>query len=65
MDTIQSYSHEFQPQIDFLKEKIRLLNEQLNHTFSPLQLITMTALVTTFSFSIYRFLFAHDEGNLI
>jgi hypothetical protein len=47
----------------FFREKFHLLNEQLSNSFSPLQLITITALVTTFGLGIYRFLFAHDESK--
>ena len=42
-----------------------LWNEQLSKSYSPLQLITVTALVTTCGFSIYRFLFDHDEEILV
>ncbi|CAF1193940.1 unnamed protein product [Adineta steineri] len=47
--------------MSLLKEKARLLNEQLRNSLTPLQLITITTLVTTFSISIYRFLFVNDE----
>ena len=32
-------------------------------SYSPLQLIVITALVTASGISIYRFLFTHDEGK--
>ena len=47
----------------FFREKLHLLNEQLSNAWSPLQLIVITAVITTFILSIYRFLFIHDEGK--
>ncbi|CAF1117488.1 unnamed protein product [Rotaria sp. Silwood1] len=65
MNAIQSLYlkilHEFEPQTNFLREKTRLLNQQLINSLSPLQLIAITALVTTCGLSIYQFLFSHDE----
>jgi hypothetical protein len=49
------------PQTNFLQS----WNEQLSNSYSPLQLIAFTALATTCGFSIYRFLFEHEEGILI
>jgi hypothetical protein len=51
--------------VTFFREKSRLLNEQLSNSFSPLQLIAITALVTAVTLNIYRFLFSHDEGTFL
>lgn len=39
-----------------------LLNEQLIKSFSPLQLVLLTVLITLIILRIYRFLFDYDEG---
>ncbi|CAF4706274.1 unnamed protein product, partial [Rotaria socialis] len=65
MDVIQSFYRkilqDYEPQLNFFREKTRLFNEHLIDSFSPLQLITITFLVTTICLSVYQFLFEHDE----
>ena len=39
------------------------MNEHLDETYSPFQLIALTALVIALGFSVYQFLFNHDEGE--
>ncbi|CAM2725398.1 unnamed protein product [Rotaria socialis] len=52
---------DYEPQLNFFREKTRLFNEHLIDSFSPLQLITITFLVTTICLSVYQFLFEHDD----
>jgi len=65
MDAAQSFYtrvlNNYEPQLIFLQEKSRSLNEQLLQSFTPLQLIAITSLVTAVSIGVYRFLFSHDE----
>ncbi|CAF0955507.1 unnamed protein product [Adineta ricciae] len=69
MDTIRlfylSLLDKFDPQLHFLQEKARSLNQQLSSTYSPLQLVTTTALVTTCVIGVYRFIFIHEEDLVI
>lgn len=55
---------DFQSPIDFLQEKTRLLNEYLSRSYSPLQLIAISTLVTLFGVSVHQFLCEDDEGTI-
>jgi hypothetical protein len=54
--------HNYQPQFNVLQEKARSVNEKLLNSFTPLQLIAITSLVTVLGIGFYQFLFGHDEG---
>jgi hypothetical protein len=50
------------PQLSFLQQKARSLNGQLTDSFTPLQLVAMTSVVTAVSIGVYQFVYGHDEG---
>jgi len=55
-------SKSFEPQLEFIREQIFLLNESLIEYCSPLQLMFITAMVTATISYLYGFLFDRDEN---
>jgi len=53
----------YQPQLNVLYEKTSSLNEHLLNSFTPLQIIAITSLVTALIIGFHRFLFDRDEGK--
>lgn len=52
----------YEPQLGVFQEQARSLNEHLLNSYTPLQLIAITSLVTAFGIGFYQFLYGHDEG---
>jgi hypothetical protein len=53
----------FEPQLSVVQDKVHAFNQQLSNSYSPLQLVAMTAVATALGIGCYRFLFSQDEGK--
>jgi hypothetical protein len=62
---MQRVLHNYAPQLSILQERTRSLNEHLSDSYTPLQLVAITSVVTAVSIGVYRFLFSQDEGKII
>lgn len=49
------------PVFKYLQNQAELFNQKLTQSWTPLQLIMITYLMTTCGYSLYQFLFNHDE----